>query len=128
MLVFKKAFVWYQKWGWSVFFSVTICCYYFKIGDLRSLDLIDQLFAVLIKLRVWILNTFSKHFSTRVCLLWHELKCLNPFLSRYIVKRTVPFLFVLKDTLQFDCTGIYLRHVVLLTRGWLHQIKSTIQP
>ena len=56
-----------------------------------SLDLIDQLFAVLIRLRVGLCvsdiserfhiseGTFSKYFKTWICLMAHEIKSLNPF-------------------------------------------------
>ncbi|XP_055999711.1 uncharacterized protein LOC125664666, partial [Ostrea edulis] len=79
-----------------------------KRASAGSLDLIDQLFAVLIRLRIRLLTsdiaerfqisegTFSKYFSTWICLPWQELKCLNPFPSRDIIQRTMPSLFKTK--------------------------------
>lgn len=89
-----------------------------------SLDLIDQLFAVLIRLHVGLLtsdiaerfqiseSTFSKYFSSWICLLWQELKCLNPFPSRDIVQRTMPPSFKKRYSsvrVIIDCTEIYIQ-------------------
>lgn len=94
-----------------------------KRASAGSLDLIDQLFAVLIRLRVGLLtgdiaecfqiseSTFSKYFSSWICLLWQELKCLNPFPSPDIVQRTMPPSFRKRYSsvrVIIDCTEIYI--------------------
>ena len=89
-----------------------------------SLDLVNQLFAVLMRLRLGIFvqdvadrfcisnSTFSKYFSTWICLLHCELKTLNPFPSRHDVDRTMPDIFKKKYPSVrtiLDCTEIFVQ-------------------
>ena len=95
-----------------------------KRASTGSLDFINQLFAVLVRLRIGLLTsdiaerfqisegTFSKYFSTWICLLWQELKCLNPFPSRDIIQRTMPLSFKIKYPsvrVIIDCTEIFIQ-------------------
>ncbi|XP_061165646.1 uncharacterized protein LOC133174549 [Saccostrea echinata] len=89
-----------------------------------SLKLIDQLFAVLARLRLGLftqdianrvgvsVGTYSKYFTTWVCLLHEELKILNPFPSREIVDLTMPAIFKKKYPsvrVILDCTEIFVQ-------------------
>ena len=73
-----------------------------------SLELIDQFFAVLMRLHLGLLvtdiserfniseGTFSKYFSTWIFLLQKELKMLNPFAARDVIDRIMPSAFKMK--------------------------------
>ncbi|XP_069125298.1 uncharacterized protein [Argopecten irradians] len=89
-----------------------------------SLELIDQFFVVLTRLRLGLftqdvadragisIGTFSKYFTTWICLLHEELKLLNPFPSREIVNRTMPEAFKIKYPsvrVIIDCTEIFIQ-------------------
>lgn len=89
-----------------------------------SLELIDQFFAVLMRLRLGLFAkdladrfkvseaTFSKHFSSWLSLIYEELKVINPFPSREIVNRTMPESFKSKyptTRVIIDCTEIFLQ-------------------
>lgn len=89
-----------------------------------SLGLMDQLFAVLVRMRLGLYitdiserfqiseGTFSKYFSTWISFLSLELKSLNPFPSRDIVNRTMPLSFKEKyPSLRviLDCTEIFIQ-------------------
>lgn len=92
--------------------------------SVSSLELIEQLFAVLLRLRLGLLvtdiserfqiseGTFSKYFSTWICLLQKELKMLNPFPNRDIIDRTMPSSFKIKypsTRIIIDCTEIFIQ-------------------
>ncbi|XP_062602320.1 uncharacterized protein LOC134264038 [Saccostrea cucullata] len=89
-----------------------------------SLKLIDQLFAVLARLRLGLftqdianrvgvsVGTYSKYFTTWICLLHAELKILNHFPSRDIVDLTMPTIFKRKYPsvrVILDCTEIFVQ-------------------
>lgn len=89
-----------------------------------SLELIDQYFAVMMRLRLGLLvsdiserfniseGTFSKYFSSWICLLQKELKMLNPFPNRDIIDRTMPSSFKFKYPsvrIIIDCTEIFIQ-------------------
>ena len=67
-----------------------------------KLTFIDQFFSVLLRLKVGLfvqdvadrfnvsVGTYSKYVTTCICLLFEELKEINPFPSREIIKKTMP--------------------------------------
>lgn len=62
--------------------------------------------------------TFSKYYTTWLCLLHKELKILNPFPSRDIINRTMPSQFKIKypsTRVIIDCTEIFIQHPSSLT-------------
>lgn len=89
-----------------------------------SLELIDQLFSVLARMRLGLftqdianrvgvsIGTYSKYFTTWICLLHEELKILNPFPSRELVDLTMPAVFKKKYPsvrVILDCTEIFVQ-------------------
>ena len=88
-----------------------------------KLTLIDQFFSVLLRLKVGLfvqdvadrfnvsVGTYSKYFTTWICLLFEELKEINPFPSREIIKKTMPDCFKKYPDLRIiiDCTEIYIQ-------------------
>jgi hypothetical protein len=89
-----------------------------------SLELIDQLFAVLMRLRLGILvtdiserfniseGTFSKYFSTWIFLLQKDLKMLNPFPAIDVIDRIMPSAFKMKYPsvrVIIDCTEVFIQ-------------------
>ncbi|XP_022345962.2 uncharacterized protein LOC111138337 [Crassostrea virginica] len=89
-----------------------------------SLELVDQMFAVLIRLKLGLFtsdiadrfhiseSTFSKYFSTWISFLFYELKSLNPFPTRDIVNRTMPLSFKSKYSsvrVILDCTELFIQ-------------------
>ena len=89
----------------------------------HKLEYIDQFFAVLVRLKVGIfvqdvsdrfnisVGTFSKYFTSWICLLFEELRILNPFPSRLMIDRTMPNCFKKYKNLRIiiDCTEIFIQ-------------------
>lgn len=95
-----------------------------------SLSPINQLLAVLIRNKLGLFvqdvgdrfgistSTFSKYYTTWICLLYEELKALNPFPSRDIINRTMPSQFKKKyptTRIILDCTEIFTQRSSSLT-------------
>ncbi|XP_061195756.1 uncharacterized protein LOC133203982 [Saccostrea echinata] len=88
-----------------------------------ALEPIDQFLATLMRLKVGLYvqdmaerfgvstGTFSQYFATWVCLLYKELKELNPFPSRDIIQRNMPSCFHSFSNLRviLDCTEIFIQ-------------------
>lgn len=100
-----------------------------------SIPLIDQLLAVLIRLKVGLFtrdiadrfcissSTFSSIFVTWICLLYEELKVINVYPSRQLVKQTTPVAFKSYPNLRIilDCTEIFVqRSSSLLNQNLLY--------
>uniref|UniRef100_A0A8W8JS03 Transposase Helix-turn-helix domain-containing protein n=1 Tax=Magallana gigas TaxID=29159 RepID=A0A8W8JS03_MAGGI len=90
---------------------------------LMSLEPIDQFLATLMRLKVGLfvediaerfgvsVGTYSQYFTTWVCLLYQELRPLNPFPSRDIIQRNMPSCFHSFPNLRviLDCTEIFVQ-------------------
>ena len=89
-----------------------------------TLPLIDQLFAVLVRLKVGLFvqdisdrfqispASFSMYFTTWISLLHAELKLINPFPSLDIIQRTMPDSFKAKypsTRVIIDCTELFIQ-------------------
>ncbi|XP_055999749.1 uncharacterized protein LOC125663999 [Ostrea edulis] len=90
---------------------------------------IDQLLAVLMRNRLGLFvqdiaerfciapSTFSKYYTTWLCLLHKELKFLNPFPAKDVVQRTMPSQFkkIPNTRIIIDCTEIFIQKSSSLT-------------
>lgn len=88
-----------------------------------ALDPIDQFLATMMRLKVGLyvqdmaerfgvsVGAFSQYFTTWVCLLYKELKELNPFPSRDVIQRNMPSCFKSFPNLRviLDCTEIFIQ-------------------
>ncbi|XP_069105937.1 uncharacterized protein [Argopecten irradians] len=88
-----------------------------------SVPLIDQFLAVMIRLKVGLFvqdisdrfciskTTFSNMFVTWICLLYEELKLINVFPSKELVKQTTPSVFKPFKNVRIilDCTEIFIQ-------------------
>lgn len=101
---------------------------------------IDQLFAVLMRLKVGLYvqdiserfqissASFSMYFSIWISLIHAELKFLNPFPSKDIIKRTIPESFKAKypsTRVIIDCTELFIQSSISLINQSLTFSKIT---
>jgi len=88
-----------------------------------TLPLIDQMFAVLVRLRLGLLlndiadrfsipvSSFSNMFTTWICLMYEELKLINIFPTRQLVSLNTPKSFKSFPNIRIiiDCTEIFIQ-------------------